>query len=767
MNTEQLLSPSLETKYDIPCMLKTLGLFEEYQMRAFPTQPPPAPTSSASSNEVNDNGMALAANTISGTVVSGTPGASIGRFTPANFLFSNCSAHITIPTHTNISSRHEIGTETRQSVHLGMDIPLGKNESTSEIAASVHASGDTTEASIFMSTTEATSNQNMASSETITKVPRRLVAPPPSTIEEYRTRFESMTDETIQAYDNVSKQLYKKIPAFKPSQRRKHLQVQRGVIQARGLKIQDKLCAYSVHEKGSRLLKEACNRIYTRLSELQDCLHYLHSHVINRPHNDDLDEKTHVKTLVSSWYEQLGKEYARYWKATDELIKPQPLLSQSDNSLEKLSTDAQASSHLKQCLCRMCPKGCHDSHTAYLSLEPNNVDVTPNDLAGERLSIGNEGAANIKWQCHMAFKSTVTKKDTLIWLKVVSKINISPPPPIMPSSARPPTDTTTESIEPPLNVKSTNAISDQPSRKRKASPMPSEPVAKAQKTGPWDSPRHTDPALHLTSSIELCPEFLTQHDMTKHAVMKMVDSGGVDHSMYYLAQEERSAYGLKNITLDELLANRQQPKYRPLMASRYSKLRLARLIAEAVLRFDLRDSDPAAVKNIFVHGLGVKGAGGIAYQSLFADDVNLPSLFLAITLKKQQEQASPSTSLLIKPDEGSGKDTARREQVLVDLGMILLRIGVDCDNQLDLRIDQVPVDLDERRRFISASAACIQLNSLYIEAVQNCALFLESDAVMTDEVFRDKFFCGIVQPLKLSEKAILQDREKQRNGSSH
>jgi hypothetical protein len=108
--------------------------------------------------------------------------------------------------------------------------------------------------------------------------------------------------------------------------------------------------------------------------------------------------------------------------------------------------------------------------------------------------------------------------------------------------------------------------------------------------------------LHLTSSIELCPGFLTQDDMTTHAVMKMVDSGGFDHSMYCLARDERSAYGPQTMTLEEFL---QEKKYRTLIKRRYSKLRLARLIAEAVLRFDVRDSDPAAAKNIYVD-LGAK-----------------------------------------------------------------------------------------------------------------------------------------------------------------
>jgi hypothetical protein len=460
--------------------------------------------------------------------------------------------------------------------------------------------------------------------------------------------------------------------------------------------------------------------------------------------------------MLNSWYEQLLGAFKNYEKATDELINRQIRPLQSDNSLQKLSTDARASSRLRQCLCHVCPEGCHTFHTAFLSLEPENLNAVIDSSASK--SPSTEVNPETMWQCHMAFKSTVTKKDSLIWLKVVSNVTVNHPPSTMTSNISTSLDAPQKRDKESLSPESEGATPHVSSRKRRASSTPPEPAFKTPKTRPGQPHRHSDLAVRISSSIELCPEFLTQHDTTEHAVMKIVDNGGCGHNIYYLAQEERLAYGVRYMTLDKLLKNRRSHRYCTALTSLFSRLRLARLIAEAVLRFDLRDSDPAPDKNIYVHGLGSKGAGaGGGYLSL-VNGHNLPALFLAIRLEKQEHSflGAPSVGFLGSENMGGSNETAGRENVLVNLGTILLRIGVESDDKLQL--NQAPMGLDWGRRFISENAAETEIGNAYANVVRNCARFFEDNEFMTDELFRDKFFSTIVLPLKHCEKSILPKR---------
>ncbi|KAI0904698.1 hypothetical protein F4823DRAFT_614099 [Ustulina deusta] len=595
-----------------------------------------------------------------------------------------------------------------------------------------------------------------------------MTPPPLMTIEEYSTMFKEMICKITEAYEVVPPLVRKFSTSSKRCERQKDLRLQEQALLARSEKIQDVLSLGTAKKlRYKELLRAACYRIYTKLSQLQDCLRNLQLYAENNFRRDGQIVKPDIKSRrawaswLTNWYEGLIEAFRSYEKATDELIKRQIRPQQPDNSLEQLSSDARTTSQFKKCLCRVCPEGCHNYHTAYLSLEPDNLGNARGISAAGSPTARTEGNPVIIWQCDMAFKSTVTKRDTLIWLKVKSNMNtVSHPPSNIASSLCTSFDNDEASN---TELQKPHAIADRPSRKHRASSMPPEPAFKALKTHLGQSHSDTDPAVGIASRIELCPEFLAQHDATEHAVMKMADSSGCEHSIFYLAQEERSMYGAKSITLDELLRSRHEAKHRSFLGGLFSKLRLARVIAEAMLRFDLRDSDRAPEKSIFVHGLSAKRTAGYSVAGLapFSVDAMKPGLFLAITLEKQQQQCIatvPSAgSLGASSNEGAGK-AAGRASVLVNLGMILLRIGTERDDQLD----HAPMGSDQMREFISANAEKTQINPLYADAVRACAWFFEDDDVTTDEVFRDRFFSKIVQPLKFCERLILQDREKGR-----
>ncbi|KAI0449047.1 hypothetical protein F5B21DRAFT_75719 [Xylaria acuta] len=721
-----------------------------------PTQNPVRSASSASDNKVTGAAVAAAAGQINAPILTGVKGASnerVDQTASINLYITNADLKFPkIEMNASASSRHEINNNTRSPGQAAVPV-IDATDITSGVKSSVLASKDTTEAKASI-TTEAASNgetrTTLASSATVIKITDRQAVTPPLTTEEFYTAFQEMTEETTRAYNKTSSLLsqYRRSP--RQVKWRRCLQIHEASIRGRSSEVHKALfTGSSTKRRSKQLLKAALDRIHTRLFELQECIHLLRSQVETKSRDDGQDEKTHIETLpkrLNSWYKELLGAFEHYEKATDELIMRQILHPLPDNSLQKLFIDARASSRLKQCLCRVCPEECHGSHTAFLKLEPEIPDAVTNSLAGEVPP--KEENPEAMWQCHMAFKSTVTRKETLIWLKVVSNITVSHLPLTVANSMSMSIDGPRGPEDGSNKLESEGMSHDRPLRKRRASSTPPEPAFKAQKMYPRQFHRHPDLA---ASSIELCPEFLTQHNATEHAVMKMVDNGGCDHSIYYLAEGERVAYGANNITLDDLLQKRHTQRYRTLLP-KFSKLRLSRLIAEAVLRFDLRDSDPRPENSIYVHGLGLKGASrGGELPSLFINDHNLPALFLEITLKKQHESTS-SPGVLANDNNGRGNGTTGRENVLVDLGMILLRISVESDDKLELK--RVPSSLSGRRKFISENSGESKIGGHYSQVVRNCAWFFEGDEVMTDEQFRDKFFLEIVQPLKRLENSI-------------
>ncbi|KAJ8127337.1 hypothetical protein O1611_g6298 [Lasiodiplodia mahajangana] len=491
-----------------------------------PTQDPLRPTASASDNKVQDASIAATAGQINAPLLAGVKGASNGVDQTAHFSFN-----FIMNGNPSASNEYSINNNTEPPGST-----IDETDTTSRVKSSISTSKDATEEKISISadvTSTGGMRTTLASSALVTKVNERQTAPLPCTIQEFDIAFQEMTERTIVAYKKTSSLLSQYRRSSKQANWRRSLQIHEASIQGRSLEIHKVLRAsLNAKSRSKELLQASCDRIHTRLSELQEDIHLFQSQIGSKPRDDSQDEKARLEHLpkgLNTWYEQLVKGVAAYEKATDELIVRQIVPPSQDNSLQRLFIDAQASSTLKQCLCRVCPEECHGFHTAYLKLEPESPNAVSNDLGGENPPA--EENPEAMWQY---------TKDTLIWLKVVSNITVGHQPFIIDNDI----PASFDGPEEPGDIPGNEGMQ-QPSRKRRASSTSLEPASKSQKTRQLH--RHLDSG---TASIELCPEFLTQHDTTDRALMKIVDNGGCDHSIYYLDEAERSAYGAYYITLN-------------------------------------------------------------------------------------------------------------------------------------------------------------------------------------------------------------------------
>lgn len=456
-------------------------------------------------------------------------------------------------------------------------------------------------------------------------------------------------------------------------------------------------------------------------------------------------------SLFVEWETPLKAKYDEYIEAVSVLPRDGGHIHQADlrQVMEKLTTEARASSNLKQCLCRACPEHCHTHHTAYLSLEPDTPHVSPEQLTENNHRIVLAGSSEATW--HMAFKSTIAKMDTLIWLKVVSTVVVetssssSSPRSVVQLPSR--NDFHDSAI---LNTQTTEREDpeyvpdyDEP-RKRRASSTPLEPPCKLQMTKPGQGRRMTDSGLHLPSGIEVCPEYLMQHDTAECAIIKMTDSSGCDYRIYYLPQAKRSAYGAraKDITLRQVLNNRHDKKYKRSWNLLWI-VRLARLVAEAVVRFDLRNSDTPPDESIVFYGVDKKDSDWFL------------SPFLEVKIKKPK---TPTSSLeAVRGTDLHQPPAPERHHVLLNLGLILLQLGT----KRDTKLEKPPAGPDDIQNYISLNAnkTATGVHQKYADAVQNCAWFFGNQKAMEETVFRDKFFKKILQPLKYCE-TIIDKQEK-------
>lgn len=236
--------------------------------------------------------------------------------------------------------------------------------------------------------------------------------------------------------------------------------------------------------------------------------------------------------------------------------------------------------------------------------------------------------------------------------------------------------------------------------------------------------------------------------------MKLTDMV-CDHSIYYLSQETRSAYGAtaKGLTLCKTFDNWHQKKY-----ERFWNLlwivRLARLAAEAVLRFDLRDSDPHPQEIIVFYGADKKDS-----------EMHL-SPFLEVKIERSGPQGLSDTGG--ETDDGADQSNhqPKRQQVLLNLGNILLQLGV----KRDVKLGRAPSGPDQMKEYINkhADKTITGVHQKYADAVRSCTRFYGKEKAMGESAFRESFFKLIIEPLKDCESIIDgQEKEGKRLNTKH
>lgn len=434
------------------------------------------------------------------------------------------------------------------------------------------------------------------------------------------------------------------------------------------------------------------------------------------------------------WFRTLCRLLNGYTKSADGLSGGKDPWANDESrlvdfklELTTLLNEEETSLRLKQCLCQACPEQCHRHHTAYFSLEPQRSIV--NWEANDERHIEMDGTANM-WQCHMAFKSTVASETSLIWLKVVSNM-----------TARAVTHSvkeTSEDVEDQVKMESSmegvedTKRPDLNTRKHRATSPLQQPEPKAQKRVPHQTVRHM-PA--PGPGIEVCLEYLAQHSPTQYAIMKMIDSSGCNHRLFYLPEERRSAYGVDpdNISLRTLLNQKIHRGFDILQV-----LRLARLVAEAVVRFDLDGSDGSPKDRIVFYGLPTEEL--------------VP--FLEVVIMKPK---------CVSLDGYNNSDDQGRCEVLLELGEILLELGLEQGEELP----RSPLRLDLRRNHIIKHAKNVALGTIrYSEIIKNC-VYLTDETQKQDKNngwgFREGFYQKIVQPLKdIEDQLLSQEKEGKR-----
>lgn len=218
--------------------------------------------------------------------------------------------------------------------------------------------------------------------------------------------------------------------------------------------------------------------------------------------------------------------------------------------------------------------------------------------------------------------------------------------------------------------------------------------------------------------------------------MNMMDENGFDHHLFCLPKRERpkdEAKGSHPITLSTILELGKHDRTRK--SGRDTDglwiVQLSRLIAEAVLRFDLRNSDGSMVKNI------------VFYKSSKHD----LTPFLEVDIKK-----SDLTPNIVEHEKYVAQQRIER---LLDLGEILLQLGLYRQERL-----KCPLGNQDRRSFVLKKAPDVRrnMNNAYSSVMESCIRLsiMWEDPNYLEEVFKETYYESIVKPLRDMEDSLSQ-----------
>ncbi|KZL64250.1 hypothetical protein CI238_00657 [Colletotrichum incanum] len=566
------------------------------------------------------------------------------------------------------------------------------------------------------------------SSSPLAEVCEALSSSTPSTLKEYQGCFDTVANNIGSSYKDILSQI-KRIRRSKTTRERLRSDVmtQRdvyAVISSALVKTLDNRASPTDASENSLFV--ACFRIYTAIKELwfqlqqvQLAIRKIGSKSENRSVPAEA-QKAELEAAITDLSLKLDdfKRHAR--QVIKDKSPPKPTTQEASDvemkNIQRLSIEGQVSTLLHQCLCQACSERCHPTHYAYLSLEPEHGNGKPSKNPGD--------PEQMTWKCHMAFKSTITKKTSLIWLRVESSL----------VNTRIPSDEAFETRDADLEVVSgssghSRTLTPNP-KKRRAESMAVGPSQKALKTEIGQCARRVSapsPPTSLDRGFQVCPEVFGQYDIPDSFVMNMVDNSGTDHHLFCLPKDERPVPGDKSgkpIALSDILGSRR---------SKFWIIRISRLIAEAVLRFDLKDSDPSPEDSV------------VFYKSAEHD----LAPFLERVIRKPT-----AISYAVDDDEHS---SGPRSVLLLNLAQILLQLGL-IGLPTPEKLRGIPQNETERRSYISekAPSACINMGDAYSQVILSCVEFSTWEKHMYgNENFKEQYYRSIVKPLKGMEDALL------------
>ena len=440
-----------------------------------------------------------------------------------------------------------------------------------------------------------------------------------------------------------------------------------------------------------------------------------------------------------------------------------------DQQLQRLSLEGLAASRLYQCLCRACPVEDHEKHTAFLGLESGS------------------GAVDNQTEHHMAIESRMG--NTLIWLRVVSVMSRASNQREPAGAAGPPLLTEPETRGGKGQLSEDYALHP-PSKVQKRE---TDHTATSRRYANLISDRPTDHHYrriqdHSAMQIQVCPEYLAQHN-DDLLVMQIGDVSSICHRIYFLPKDKQPLKPCESISLAKMLQARRVPEKilkRSRMASRETQgmlwiVRVARLVSEAILRFDWRDSRCRWKSD------------NVIFYTPSQDCVAEHGPFLKVNLESTRGHHSggTTTTSTTANDNSSAIDNDRtpvmitngdgHEKALLNLGFILLQLGLFEPIEASLEI----MGEEDCREYIlhhttpGKLAEFIITGDEYINVVRRCANFfspiiptLSSDSTtlshggqtvaskekysVSEEIFRKEYYRSIISPLRKLENELTE-----------
>lgn len=398
----------------------------------------------------------------------------------------------------------------------------------------------------------------------------------------------------------------------------------------------------------------------------------------------------------------IGRPLDQFDELAQRLIGEQPNRQKdlsymfSPEEFQRLSCESIATATLFQCFCKACPR--HQRHTAYLSLESSN-SAAP----GTRMAILSSGP----------------KEKDPVWLRVVSM------------APQRPSGRAADDVE---------CTPETGKRKRRRSSDGLAPPSKLRKTvtaspSVPEHDGHVGTGALSQNPIQVCPEYLAQHEEAELLVMQMVDASSAFHKFYFLPADERPPADCEPVSLHKMLLQHNR-RIVPIGNTQILwKVQIARLIAEAALQFDWPETRCHWGREDIIF-----------YTRQPSSDI------LGPFLKVEIESRSHNTNTTGSEQPPSGGGQTRR---LLNLAFTLLQVG------LFKPIEPPPDWYDDiwYRDYIvkEISRGEAQITGDYKTVVRQCTELAAAagGADIDKEDFRKRYYRYIISPLKGMESNLL------------